>query len=173
MGRPKLLLRLGGKSLVRRAAETALAACDRVVVVVGAQADRMRRELHDLPVTIAENPDYEAGLSTSLRRGVEAAADADAVLVLLADQPAITPDHLRVLIEAWRRERPPIVACAYRGTVGPPAVFDRAVFGELTHLEGDAGAKILIAAHPEAVRIPLEEAAVDVDTPEDWARLQS
>ncbi|MDR7415504.1 MAG: nucleotidyltransferase family protein [Armatimonadota bacterium] len=172
MGQPKLLLRLGGKTLLRRAVETALAVCGEVVVVVGPEADRMREELRDLPVTIVENPDHVLGLSTSLRRGIEAVADADAALLLLADQPALTPGHLRRLVEAWERTGARIVACAYRGTVGPPALFHRSLFGELRALRGDVGAKPVLEAHrEEAVFLPLEEAALDVDTPEDWARI--
>lgn len=173
MGQPKLLLRLGGKTLLRRAVETALAVCEEVVVVVGPEADRMREELCDLPVTVVENPDHALGLSTSLRRGIEAVADADAVLLLLADQPALTPQHLQRLVETGRQTGARVVACAYRDTVGPPALFHRSLFGELRALKGDVGAKPVLEAHrEEAVFVPLEEAALDVDTPEDWARIQ-
>ncbi len=173
MGKPKLLLRLGGKTLLRRAVETALAACDRVAVVVGPEATRMRAELHGLPVTVVENPDHELGLSTSLRRGIEAVEDAQAVLLLLADQPALTPQHLQRLVETWRRSGARVIACAYRGTVGPPALFDRTLFAELKALHGDVGAKpVLEAYREEAILLPVEEAALDVDTPEDWARVQ-
>ncbi len=173
MGRPKLLLRLGDKTLLRRAAEAALAVCDEVVVVVGPEADRMRAELHDLPVRVVENPESAQGLSTSLRKGIEAAEGAEAILLLLADQPAITPEHLRRLVETWRHSGARIVACTYQGTSGPPALFHRSLFGALQALQGDVGAKAVLQAHrEEAVLVPLEEAALDVDTPEDWARLK-
>ncbi|MCS7171844.1 MAG: nucleotidyltransferase family protein [Armatimonadetes bacterium] len=173
MGQPKLLLHLGGKSLLRRVVETALGICDEVVVVVGPEADRMQAELSGLPVRVVENPEHAQGLSTSLRRGIEAVEDAEAVLLLLGDQPALTPQHLQRLVEIWRREGVRIVACAYRGTVGPPALFHRALFSELKALQGDVGAKPVLEAHgSEAVFVPLEEAALDVDTPEDWARVR-
>ncbi|MDR5709249.1 MAG: nucleotidyltransferase family protein [Armatimonadota bacterium] len=173
MGQPKLLLRLGGKTLLRRAVETALGVCGRVAVVVGPEADRMRAELQDLPVEVVENPEHELGLSTSLRRGIEAVAEAEAVLLLLADQPALTPQHLQRLVETWRRSGARIVACTYRGTVGPPTLFHRTLLPELKALRGDVGAKPILEAHrDEAIFVPLEEAALDVDTPEDWVRVQ-
>jgi len=169
MGQPKLLLRLEGKSLLRRAAETALGICPQVVVVVGAEADRMREELTGLAVTVVENPDYAQGISTSLRRGVQAASGADAVLVLLADQVAVTPDHLRTLVAVWERTSARIVASTYEGTVGPPVILHRSIFPELMRLTGDEGAKPLIERYrAEAVWVPLPEAALDVDTPEEW-----
>ncbi len=173
MGQQKLLLRLEGKTLLRRAAEAAVAVCDEVVVVVGPEADRMRAELSDLPVRVVDNPESAQGLSTSLRKGIEAAAGAEAVLLLLADQPAITPEHLRRLVETWQHRGARIVACTYQGTAGPPVLFHRSLFGALQALQGDVGAKAVLQAHEEeAVLVPLEEAALDVDTPEDWARLQ-
>lgn len=173
MGQPKLLLRLEGKSLLRRAAETALGLCPRVFVVVGAEADRMREELTGLPVTVVENPEYAEGLGTSLRRGVQAALGLDAVLVLLADQVAIRPSHLQALVDAWHHTSARVVACTYGGTVGPPVIFHRSLFPELVRLAGDVGAKPVIERHrADAVLLPLPEAALDVDTPEDWARVQ-
>jgi len=173
MGQPKLLLRLGGESLLRRAAKTALGVCPQVVVVVGAEADRMREELTGLPVTVVENPDYAQGISTSLRRGIQAASGADAVLVLLADQVAVTPDHLRTLVDVWQRTSARVVASTYGGTVGPPVIFHRSIFPDLVRLMGDVGAKPVIERYrAEAVWVPLPEATLDVDTPEDWIQAQ-
>jgi molybdenum cofactor cytidylyltransferase len=172
MGKPKLLLRWGASSLLRRAVEAALAAADRVVVVVGPDPDRMREELAGLPVQVVVNPDHAQGLASSLRCGLRALPDAPAVLVTLADQPRVTGDHLRRLVEAYRTTGAPVVAASYAGTVGVPAVFRRDLFGELLSLQGDSGARPVIERHrDEAVLVPVPEAAVDVDTPEDWARL--
>ncbi len=172
MGQPKLLLRWGGVSLLRRAAEAAVAACCRVVVVVGPDPDRMRAELRSLPVEVVTNPGYAEGISSSLRCGLRAVLDAPAILVALADQPAVTAKHLCALVQAYRRTGAPVVAASYAGTVGVPAVFSRELFPELLSLTGDVGAKGVIDRHRhEAVLVPVPEAAVDVDTPEDWVQL--
>ncbi len=173
MGSPKLLLPWGGRSLVRRAAEAALGACRRVVVVVGAQADRMRSELTSLPVRVVTNPDYGEGIAASLRRGLQEVSDAPAVLVVLADQAAVTAEHLRQLVRAYRETGAVVIAASYKDGLGAPAVFARRLFPELMALRGDAGAKRIIERHrQEAVWVPIPEAAVDVDTPEDWQVLK-
>lgn len=174
MGEPKLLLRWKGTSLLRRAAEAAVKACHRVVVVVGPQADRMRAELAGLPVAVVVNPDPARGMASSLRCGLGAVADAAAVLLVLADQPAVGPGHLCRLVELRRKTGAPVVAATYGETVGVPAVFGRELFAELFALEGDVGAKPVLQRHRhEALLVPVPEAACDVDTPQDWERLQA
>ncbi len=174
MDRPKLLLVWKGKSLLRRAAEAAVAACRQVVVVLGPEPQRMEAELSSLPVEVVVNPEYAKGMATSLRCGVQAVRDASAALVILADQPAVTAEHLRHLIQAYRKSGAPVTAASYGDTVGAPAVFSRQLFPELLALEGDTGAKRVVESHRhEAVVVPLPEAAVDVDTAEDWQRLLS
>lgn len=172
MGQAKLLLRWGGVSLLRRAVEAAAAACRRVVVVVGPDPDRMRAELGGLPVQVVANPDYAEGIASSLRCGLRAARDAPAVLVVLADQPAVTAEQLCRLVREYRRTGAPVVAASYAGTVGVPAVFSRQLFPELLALTGDVGARGVIDRHrDETILVPVPEAAVDVDTPEDWAKV--
>lgn len=174
MGRPKLLLRWQGQTLLRRAVEAAVGACRRVVVVVGPEADRMRAEVASLPVVVVTNPDYPEGIASSLRRGLKEVGGAAAVLVTLADQPHLTAQHLRRLVDTYRDTQAPVVAASYRGTVGVPAVFAREVFPQLLSLRGDAGAKRVVEAFGgRAVLVPLPEAEVDVDTPEDWERLRA
>lgn len=174
MGEPKLLLRWKGLSLLRRAAEAATKACQRVVVVVGPEVDRMRAELVGLPVTVVVNPDPGQGIASSLRCGLGAVGDAAAVLLVLADQPAVGPQHLRRLLELRRKTGARVVAASYGETVGVPAVFARELFFELFALEGDVGAKGVLQRHRhEVLLVPVPEAACDVDTPQDWERLQA
>jgi molybdenum cofactor cytidylyltransferase len=163
-------------TLLRRAAQTAVAAaCGPVVVVLGAGAKQLRFELSDLGVRIVENAHWKDGMSTSVRAGLdelEAMATPDAVLFTTCDQPLVTPDLLRRLAASFAATRPPAVACEYAGTAGVPALFDRALFAELRRLAGDQGAKRVIEAHgPSVARIPFEDAALDIDTPEDAGRL--
>jgi molybdenum cofactor cytidylyltransferase len=173
MGRPKQLLPFRGQSLLRRAAAVALdAGCDPVVVVLGAGADRLRGELDGLAVTVAENPVWELGPGTSLRAGLAAAAGAEAVVVLQCDQPLVDADHVRRLVAAHQSTRSPMAASGYAGTVGAPALFARACFPELRALAPSVGAKQLLARTPDEVAVvPFPDAAVDVDTAEDYVSL--
>jgi molybdenum cofactor cytidylyltransferase len=178
MGTPKQLLQLAGQSLLHRAAWTALSSsCRPVIVVVGAHADQLRRELSGLDVIVAENPAWTDGIGTSVRCGIEAVRRqraVDSVVLTLCDQPRVTPRLIDQLIDTHRRTGAPIVACEYAATVGVPALFSHALFDELTALDGETGAKQVIARHPDdVVRVPFPPAAFDVDTPEDFARAQS
>ena len=177
---PKQLLRFRGVTLLRHAAQTAVAAgAGPVVVVLGAAstARQLRFELVDLEVTIVENARWKDGMSSSIRAGIDAlekAGPPDAALIMTCDQPHVTAALLKQLVAAYGAPptRPPAVACAYAGTVGVPALFDRALFPELKALEHDQGAKRILERHlPRIGRIPFEQGAVDIDTPEDVSRL--
>ncbi len=180
---PKQLLRHAGVTLLRRAAETAVAArCGSVVVVLPAGAPAMRAELAGLDVRIVENTDAARGLSTSVRAGLGALLNAgpvvverswpDAILFMTCDQPLLTSDLLRRLVAEYAARRPPAVACEYGGTIGVPALFDQTLFVELQALEGDQGAKRVLQRHlAEIVRVPFEGGEFDVDAPGDAAKL--
>jgi molybdenum cofactor cytidylyltransferase len=175
---PKQLLRFRGVTLLRHAAQTAVAArCGPVVVVLGAAAlaKQLRFELVDLAVSVVDNHKWKDGMSSSIRAGIEAleaAGSADAVLLMTCDQPYVTAEVLGQLVAAFHQSHPPAVACAYAGTVGVPALFDRALFAELKALEHDQGAKRILERHlPRIGRIPFEQGAVDIDTPEDVPKL--
>ena len=161
-GRPKQLEAFRGDPLVVHAARVALgAACDRTIVVWGAV--KLPAVLQELPVELLENRDWSEGMASSIRTAVEAAGKAR-ILITLGDQPLVTADHLRVLL----RGSAPIVATGYGGVAGVPAVFAPELRSRLLALRGDRGARAVIEAHREVVRvIPFEDAAVDVDRPED------
>jgi molybdenum cofactor cytidylyltransferase len=177
MGRPKQVLSFQGESLLRRAARAALGAgCRPVVVVTGAHAELSRRELKGLDVREAFNSHWETGMASSIRAGVENLIDADpdaaAAVLLLCDQPLVTADVISGLVEAHRATGRPVIASAYGGSFGVPALFERTLFDELTRLEGPAGAKEVIRRHAsEASFLPFQGGEVDVDTPDDLSRL--
>lgn len=173
MGRAKQLLRSGGTSLVRRAAEAAVAAgCEPVVVVTGAEADAVRTELSGLAAQATHNPGWRDGIASSLRCGLDALPPtATAVLVLPCDLPAVSEGLLRELIVTQRRTQRPVVACRYAGVLGVPALFLRECFVALRTLEGDVGARGLLRRGGDAVAtVEFPEGALDVDTPADWER---
>ncbi len=172
-GSPKLLARLAGETLLHRSARVALgcraAGC---VVVLGAQAIRLERELRDLPVDVVVNGYWRRGLASSLRTGLAALPpNAPAALVMLADQAALGPADLELLIAAWHRQPRAIVATRAGDVIGPPAIFPRAAFRDLKRLRGDAGAKVLLEDPSRSViEIGIPNAAFDVDVPADLAR---
>ena len=176
LGSPKQLLVYRGKTLLRHAAEAALATGGRpVAAVLGFGAERLRAELAGLDVRPVDNPDWHRGMGTSVRRGVAALdADADGALLMLCDQPLVTAEKLAMLVAAFRQNAGAgIVAAAYHGTVGVPVLFSRAYFDELRALPDDAGAKPILRRHRDAVLpVPLPEAAVDIDTREQYERLE-
>jgi molybdenum cofactor cytidylyltransferase len=175
MGAPKQLLDYQGRPLICHAADVALASlCRPVVVVVGAQADALRKELEGWPVEIAENPRWREGMGTSIRRGVEALGGhgVDGVILALADQPLITPAMLDRLSELHAKTGKPIVASEYSGTLGVPVLFDQTMFPDLLALAPDKGCKGVIMAHRDLTHcVPCPEAETDVDTPADYERL--
>ena len=174
LGTPKQLLTFCGETLVRRAAMAALeSVCDRVVVVVGNHASAMRHELTDLAVSVVENEDWQSGISSSIRAGLEQASSRDGVVITLCDQPFMTAAVLNELISTHRKTRRAIVASTYGTTRGVPAFFAPELFNELASLTKDEGARRIIASHPDKVAtVEFPQGAIDIDTPEDHARLQ-
>lgn len=175
-GRAKQLLDFLGEPMVRRTAENALASrLSGVIAVVGHRAAEVRKALAGLPVEIADNPDYAAGLSTSVRAGLaRVPPEAAAALFLPADQPLAGPDLLDRLIAAWRDTGGPIVEPSFAGHRGSPVLLDRSLFAELAALTGDVGGRALVARHPErVVRVPLEDGTplLDADSEEGYRRL--
>ncbi len=174
MGEPKQLLEYRGKPLLRHAAEIALKACERVIVVLGARAAELRSALAGLPVTVAENPDWAGGMGTSIRAGIAAAAHLDGVILTLADQPLITAEFFLTLVRSHLDSAQPIVTSQYAGTVGVPVFFAREYFPHLLALEPSQGCKGVILKHSDhSLRLDCPEAEMDVDTPADYARMQT
>lgn len=177
MGSPKQILRFRGESLLRRAAQAALdAGCRPVIVVTGANAELSRRELDGLDVREAWNPRWETGMASSITAGLESLVHADAnvtaAVFLLCDQPHVTADVICTLAAAHRVSRKPVIASTYGGSFGVPVLFDRSIFDELAQLEGKAGAKQVIERHAsEVCFLPFRGGEVDVDTPDDFSRL--
>lgn len=173
MGGPnKLLADLNGKKLVRIVAEQALASkASSVVVVTGHQADQVRAALDGLKVSFVHNPDFAEGLATSVKTGIAAVpADADGAVVCLGDMPLIDAALIDRLIEAFAPDRGALIAMPVcDGRRGNPVLWSRRFFGELMTLDGDIGARHLIAKHGEAVaEVPVEgkSAFLDIDTPD-------
>ena len=173
----KLLADIDGRPMLRGVVEAALASRARpILVVTGHQAASVETVLGGLDVAFVDNSDYADGLSSSLKAGIGAVpASADGVLVLLGDMPQITGAHLDRLIAAFAAEDRAVIVPTHGGRRGNPVLWPRAHFAEMLQLEGDAGAKRLMAAHAADVReVDLGTDAIfaDVDTPEALAQLR-
>jgi molybdenum cofactor cytidylyltransferase len=172
MGRNKLLLDLGGETLVRRAVRAAVeAGVDEVVVVLGHEEPRVRAELAGLACTPLVNADHAEGAGTSVRTGVRhASASADAIVIVLADMPFVTAEMIAALVARYRAARPPLVASRYGDVQAPPTLYDRALFEELLQIPGERGAKQVVRRHErEAMVVAWPEGALrDIDVPADY-----
>jgi len=173
MGGPnKLLAELGGKALVRTVTEQALASkASSVVVVTGHQAEQVEKALAGLHVKFVRNPDFAEGLASSVKAGVAAVpADADGAVICLGDMPLISSGLIDRLIGTFAPDRGNLIAVPVSdGRRGNPVLWSRRFFNELMTLDGDIGARHLIAKHSEAVaEVPVEGhgAFLDIDTPQ-------
>ena len=177
MGTPKQLLTYKNSSLIRHAASSAIAStCNRVIVVFGANSDRLTRETKDLPVHITYNPEWQKGMSSSIATGINALLkmklDFNAVILALADQPLITAQTYNRLVENYCSSNSLAIASNYSDTVGVPALFDRVLIPELLQMKHQGGAKqILYQYSDRAFNLDLPEAAIDIDTPADYQKL--
>jgi len=174
-GANKLFLEVEGESLLRRAVTRALAsALDSVVVVLGHEVERARRELAGLPVGTVWNRDHALGVNGSLRAGISAAADADAAVVLLADMPFVTAEMIAAVAEKFRESGAPLVVSDYGGVQAPPTLYGRPLFMELLGVpDGEGAGKTVVARNLEraaVLRWP-RETLHDVDVPEDFERI--
>lgn len=176
LGQPKQLVRLRGRPALHIVLSNAVAvAGNAVTVVVGANASELSHLLSHSPASAIVNKQWQDGLASSLRCGLASVpAAADAVMVVLGDQVCVTSDDLKRLLAAWKEQANVIAAAAYGQTIGVPAIFPRAFFGELAELRGDQGARRVLMRNPDRlVRVPMPNAAIDLDTPEDLAALSA
>ena len=166
LGEPKQLVKIGGETLLERAVRTARAAgCSPVVVVVGASFPEVLGNSRLGDVVPVINDKWQNGMASSIVRGIRTlgivAKDADGVVLMTCDQPAVTVEHLRALVAAGE-----VTASAYAGRRGVPAYFPAAAFAVLMELRGDAGARELLR---EAPVVELAGGELDVDTAADRA----
>ena len=171
-GRTKQLEKFEGVSLAAGAVRKAESVCGELsVLVTGKDWQKVADTCAPLAGYFVINRDYEQGLASSIACGVRAIAEsADAMLLMLADLPLVTTEHLTSLVNAWTKSPQTIVASAFEDTLGPPIVFPKADFDALMQLSGDRGARPIIDANKDRVQaIACEEAAFDIDYPEDLA----
>jgi molybdenum cofactor cytidylyltransferase len=176
-GKPKQLAVFRGETLVRRIVAAANEAqCAPIVVVVGRDAAQITSELAGLPVSIAMHSTWSNGLGSSIavgvRHAVGIAPNLDAAILLTCDQPLVNAAALRQLIQLHLENGKTIVASAYAGTLGIPALFDRSCFCDLLQLRGESGAKgIILARRQDVTAFNFPAARIDIDTGADYEKL--
>jgi len=175
MGVQKLLLPFGSTTVIGHIVDQLVAsAVEQVIVVVGHEADRIVEELADRPVEIVTNPDHKTGMLSSVRCGLRVVPQqADAVMVALGDQPAITSGLVDEMVEAFRTTGKRILVPVYQGRRGHPLLFAKHYRDEILTDFDDVGLRGLLRAHPDDVfELNVANPAVlsDIDRPEDYQR---
>jgi molybdenum cofactor cytidylyltransferase len=175
LGRPKQLLSYGKHTLLRHAADTAVAArLGPVIIVLGAVEDECRAEVAGLPVTTVSNPTWEEGMGSSIAVGARHLDEARcrAAIIMLCDQPGITPAMLCALASDHCRTGKSMVASSCERVLGPPALFAAQHFPQLRSLRGSEGARSLFQNAADISSVACPEAAWDIDTEADAAALE-
>ncbi len=174
MGANKLLLELGGESLLARAARRSLeAGLAPLVVVLGHEAERARRELAGLACHVVVNSNYLEGMTTSLAVGLRALLpEVPAVSVVLADMPYVTAEMIAALAARYRSSRARLVLSDYQGVTAPPFLYDRSLFPELLAMAGGRCGQRVIQQHRQEAEVLSwpASALIDLDRPEDYQR---
>ena len=174
MGQPKQLLEWQNRTLLEHALINASVVFeDRVLVVLGAEAELIQSTINLAGATVIVNPDWQTGMASSIRAAIRALPNsATAVMLMLCDQPLITDVQLQSLVSAWQATPEQITASQYHQSIGVPAIFPARYFDRLLMLEGDKGAKsVLIKHQTDLIRISLPEAELDIDTLADFQDL--
>ena len=177
MGKPKQLLPYRGATLLQYSLQVAIDTGLRpIVTVLGANAGLLKEAINSEAVTMVMNKDWEEGMASSIRCGLETLLeinpDLKAVIIMVCDQPFVTTKLLNDLLENYQQINKPMVASKYGNSVGTPALFDTTIFASLLALQGDRGAKKLIMENPDwlsLVDFPLGD--FDIDTQDDYEAL--
>jgi len=175
-GGAKLLAPLEGRPLVQHVIDAANASTlDEVILVVGHAADDVLAAVRLGRARAVVNHDHAAGQSTSLRVGLRAAASADAIVVLLGDQPRVTPALLNAVVERQRTTGAAAVVSSWRGRRSPPTLLRHDLWPELDRLTGDVGAREMLEGRSDVAVLEVTGplgSLEDIDRPDDLARLQ-
>jgi molybdenum cofactor cytidylyltransferase len=166
LGQPKQLLPFGGTTLLGWVIAQAqrAAGLDELVVVLGRAADQIRQRVDFGATKVVENPVFGEGCASSYRAGIGALdPQSEAIMIILGDQPGITPGVMDQVAEEWRQGESQIALCSYRGRKGHPMIFARPLFDRLLGLHGDKAAWKLVDANPDLV----QEIEFDLPFPED------
>jgi molybdenum cofactor cytidylyltransferase len=177
LGKPKQLLLYNGKTLLQYGIESAIDTGTKpIIVVLGANADQLIRDINDKEVQVVVNKIWYEGMASSIRCGLQKLLEitpaVEAVIFMVCDQPFVTANLLENLVAKYKDARKPVIASSYKNGIGTPALFDKTIFAALLALKGDTGAKRIMKENPDWVDIvnfPLGN--IDIDTDFDYDAL--
>lgn len=177
LGRPKQLLHYKAQSFLQNIVGIALeVAVGPVIIVLGSQADLLRKELDETKIITVINEDWQDGIGSSIGCGLKKLTDhipsAEGVIFTVCDQPFVTTSLLYDLVDAYHRTHQPIIASAYDNTIGIPAFFHRDIFPQLLQLKADKGAKQLMNSYKDQMTlVSFPMGSRDIDTEADYEQL--
>lgn len=176
LGSPKQLLTYRDKTLLQTAIDSARQiTSEHVIVVLGANKELIRSKIEDKDILVTENINWETGISSSIKCGLNALAtlpEIDTIILMVCDQPFADSAVLQKLIDAQKETGKAIIGCSYEGTHGTPALFHSSLFPDLMDLEGDSGAKKLFEKYQsQSFFVPFNKGGIDIDTSEDYQKL--
>jgi molybdenum cofactor cytidylyltransferase len=183
LGEPKQLLKYNGQSFINRLIDTVNVAVNfPITLVLGANAEKIEKQLENTTLDIVINKDWEEGMASSIRVGLDhliqkhekldsKGRQLDGVMILVCDQPFIQAEHISSLLHLQQSTLLPIAACYYAQVLGTPALFHKSIFKDLLALKGDIGAKKIInAKEKEVAKLHFENGVIDIDTMEDYLK---
>lgn len=175
MGSQKLLLSFGSSTVIAHIVDQLLrSAVDKVFVVLGHDAERIAQELSGRPINVVPNPNYKAGMLSSVRCGLQALPQqCEAVMVMLGDQPAITSKLVDEMVRSFTSADKGILVPLYRGKRGHPILFSEHYRNEILTRYDNVGLRGLLHAHPDDIfelSVSMPSVLSDIDYPEDYQR---
>ena len=175
MGKPKLLLPFGEKTMIETVIDKVIQSkAERILVVLGSNRKKIEKKIGNLPLEIAVNPDFKEGMLSSVQRGLEVLPEeAQAVLVFLGDQPSIPSEVIDSVIDAFRKTGKGIVLPVYKGERGHPVLLDMKYRREVKNLNPEVGLRELVYGRPEDIlEVEVDDAGIlrDINDIEDYTR---
>ena len=176
LGSPKQLLMYKGKNLMQHTIDMTLTLGMDTFIVLGAYGEKIQKQVKTYDAKIVENEEWNEGLSSSIRKGLEGVLssnpDTEAVILVLCDQPFLSAEVLRQILEKYQETGLPIVHCHYGEASGPPTWFHRSMFPYLLEVKGSQGAKKVVDRFPDQVAlVDFPKGSLDIDTQEDYQQL--
>ena len=177
LGQPKQLIKYKGKPLLQNILDhSQVLSFTSKVLILGAHAEEIKKNINTGEFRVIINEQWEEGIASSILKGVRSSLEINPnlenILFLLSDQPFVTSALIKELLDTHKKEGKTITGCRYDKTVGVPVIFNKNMFRELCHLNGDRGAKVLIRKYPDKVAaVSFDLGSVDIDEPEDYRKL--
>ena len=175
MGKPKLLLPFGEKTIIETIVATVVSSkVEKTLVVLGSEREKIEQKIKNYSLKIAFNPNFRSGMLSSVQAGFQAFPEnAQAALVVLGDQPSISISVINELIDAYQRTRKGIVLPVYKGERGHPVLIDAKYWKEVENLSPGVGLRGTVYNHPEdIVEVDMETPSIfqDIDDESDYKK---